>query len=403
MKFRVDKLLFASIVFASVYHNANYWRSVWFDPWYFVMMAATGSLGFYLSRKTHWSVGCFYFYVASSALWAFGWRTSYDHLPGLMPDVDILTLIAVGKVAAYTFASLTSLVMMVSLFEREDYKTMETLMAFLCFANSVYIIYQAISGRPSDQRGGLFGNPSISGCLIGFTFPFLCLQPPEPEGWFGQPLAHWLALGKRGIYLGIPVIAVLLTRSSQPVGVLGVVILAWASHKKPWVAEAPRLALASVACVSAVFWAMSDHDNFAVFSDSGRFTLWKQVFPWWWNFGSVWFGQGTGVTQLLAPIVQKSNMPAVPLSSTQDWWLWLHSDWLQMLLENGVLGALLGATMYAFALVKSYRKADWLFAATVGIGACGIFNFPVHFPVHAFCLVVILGMCFHQTYMRREI
>ena len=396
MAIRLDKILCVLLFFAALYFHENYWRSVWWDKWFFVMGAFTLYVCLKSVEKFHWSLAAFTLIIMTSSLWVFGWRQSY-------PGADLATILAMGKVAAYTYAVLTLFLLAATHFGEEEYERLGDLFALLCMVNSALIVWQTMCGKEINYRGGVFGNPSISGCFIAMAYPYLCFQKRQR-----LPYPNWAAYTRRLLYLVIPVIAVFCTKASQPVGVMVIVVLAALWHYKVRMWRLVGRPIGNGVWITALvllfgfglLW-LSASPTDAPFNSTGRFEIWREAMGWWWANGKFWVGQGTGISQILLPSIQKEALDLNHLPSTMDWWLWFHSDWVQLLFENGAVGLLMGFLMYVYALKFSFRKSMWLFSAVAGCGATALFNFPVHFPFHALLMMATAAMVFDKKYLAK--
>ncbi len=85
---RTDKLLGLALIVICLYFNDNYWRSVWADKWFLVMLSLNAFWAYKIAGRFHWSVGALLFALMSSALWGFGWNASYSW-------VDLTTQLAI--------------------------------------------------------------------------------------------------------------------------------------------------------------------------------------------------------------------------------------------------------------------------------------------------------------------
>lgn len=356
-------LWYLGFFFMALYvYIPNYWRSVWYDKWAFVVALSVIFALLKLRDRFHWSGLLLVAYLASSALWSFGWRTAYDGEP--------VVLMGIGKVTAYTLASLLALSFFSLCCEETDYKRLFNIFGWVCFVNSVVIIAEALCGLPAMARGGLFGNPSMSASIVAFSWPFALRLGARGRTGFIIPLLNVL----------LPPIACVLTGAAQPTGVLIVVMLAiWfkgtQSFKSIW-----RIGLFGALLFVCLHFT-SFKDNHAILEDEGRFHAWKLGLRWWWDYGHHWTGQGTGITQLFLPLIERVQFITHGTQGASiDWWLWFHSDWLQTLFEGGYIGLILALNMYGFALYLSFKKAPRLFPVVIGLGASAVFNFPVHWP-----------------------
>lgn len=280
-----------------------------------------------VSLKTHWSVGPFLFVALLNT-------ADYPHNAYLI----LVTLLF--------FVSLPPTLKTVH--------RLIVLLASVCIVSTGVTFSQA--GVEPYYRMGLSGNASMNGSLIAMTFPAYAL-------WCAR---HLTLLG-RVTFTPIPVIAIYMTGASTPIGVLCVAILVYASRS---------LARVFVPVVAALFTLGFGLQGAEFLSDTGRFSIWRQTLKTWVSEGNLYSGMGTGsVHQYLRLDNVLNNRPRGGF--------WVHNDWFQILIENGVIGLTAAALLFAFALIKSESR-PWLQSSIAAFGACMIFNFPLHMPLHAF-------------------
>lgn len=383
---RIDLLFGWTMMLITFYfYPANYWRSVWWDKWFLVMAACTVFWAYKLGRRFHWSVGTLSLVILMSALWGYGWRPAYAGL-------DFDQQLAIKEIGAYTYASFTILSLLAYFSDAEMFDTAVKFTAGICLLNASYINGQWLWHIPAQARGGFFGNPSMSGCLLAFSLPLLMSRIRAGEDALMAFFDITCVL--------VVLTAIFLTGASQPVGVLLVVVVAiWTRSMRPCLSDFLAGAfLITIACLTLLMFSTYRlHEG--IFDSSGRFFVQHQGLVWWWKYGNHWLGMGTGLTQILLPLIQREALPQVVQAQHLDLYMWFHSDWLQLLFENGVVGLASGLVMYGCALRIAWRKAPWLFASVVGVGATALFNFPVHFPMHALIAVFIFAMAFDRKYL----
>ena len=368
-------------------NEIEYWNSVWADKWFYLMGILSLSLTYRLKQKYHWSICVLVAYLLLSALWAFGYSGSYYF--ALRERLD-----DIKANSSYAFIAIALTVAFVSELKIKDLKVAEGVIGIIGFLNSAMIIAQRGFYYDKGLRGGFLGNPSMSGCFIAFALPFM----------------------RNRLQVVFGIIAILLTGTSQPVGVLAVVgaaSLMWFPKRKRLMVNGIGLVIrpsyfkiisqvSFVLATACVFVYLtipkitSKHGR-SPFDDSGRFEMWKIAITPLFENGHYIVGQGTGSTAALVPrlhLIHESKRHGVGEHFKIDEWKWLHSDFIQLLFENGLVGLCLGILASVFALYFSYLKSQRLFAATSGLIATAIFNFPAHFPIHAFSGALILAMCF---------
>lgn len=114
-----------------------------------------------------------------------------------------------------------------------------------------------------------------------------------------------------------------------------------------------------------------------------RLSMWRLA----WNFiaqSSPWrilFGRGLGTTPIWAPALQYMHESPYPPN------LWLHNDWLQLLLELGAVGvtATLATAAYYWGKISDVGRATLL---GFGVGMVG--DMPLHWAAHGLILWVLV-------------
>ncbi len=115
--------------------------------------------------------------------------------------------------------------------------------------------------------------------------------------------------------------------------------------------------------------------------DNSRFKAWPLFFDYWSETANPYLGWGAGSFPFYGPKTQivKNFMVEKQADGSLlgSWFLWAHNDWLQILLEFGIIGAVLSLLVYFKLLRMSYRRPA-LFAATVAYGVIMVGNYPWH-------------------------
>lgn len=126
-------------------------------------------------------------------------------------------------------------------------------------------------------------------------------------------------------------------------------------------------------------------------SDSGRFWIWGTCIKYWWHSGpwNVVAGFGAGTLRVFYPIIQMTD-------ATNPWptrhMLWLHNDWLQVLVEQGVLGFL--AFLYLVITMFKRKRDPGIRAMFAAYGGVMWTNFPFHMAPHALFGVLLVHAAF---------
>ncbi len=426
-----------------------YWTAVWWDKWFFLLGALTIFFATKIGRLRHWSVGLLVGYSMLSALWALGWSGAYEHQPEFIRA-------AIQIYSAYAYIAIAMLASVLLWFRLSDFMMAEMAIELLCILNSAAIILQTSFEVSPGLRGGFLGNPSMGGCFVAMTAPLVYRA--------AFPLRRSTGIPRVAVLL--PIAAVLFTGTSQPVGVLAVVAVMyymcvklarplyivpnpdfgaihWDEARQLWVGTGigryigqevvtspdrivwtrtrserrpiDRRRLASVAAAAAVGIAIagitipltSSKQGRSPFDSSGRFQVWREVIPAWAEVGRTWVGQGTGTTPAIVPRIQAlfgsiKSGGGTNMFSFEEY-RWLHSDWLQILVENGAIGLILALLTAWFAARRAWIEGPAFFAAVMGYIATMTFNFPVHQPFHALVGAILLARVFYkQSYCGGE-
>lgn len=97
-------------------------------------------------------------------------------------------------------------------------------------------------------------------------------------------------------------------------------------------------------------------------TNDGRFELWKEIFAFWSKAPTPgeqinhFLGSGTGSFMMYGPHINMIN------GNSKLYFIWAHSDWLQILFEQGYIGLGLALLTAGFALWHARRRM-WLFSS----------------------------------------
>lgn len=228
---------------------------------------------------------------------------------------------------------------------------------FRCIAitNAIYMLTSLLWGEPS----GFLLNPSMSGCFNACVLPFFFYP--------GKPC--------KKIPVILLVLSILATHKNQPIALLFLVLGVKLLRRRLW-KETLAAIILSVGVGKYLIGKM-------LFNPEGRTEVWRDSFHFWKDYVNPWFGTGLGTFYFIGP--------ALTAEKYKIGFIWLHSDWLQVLFEMGLVGALLFVAAYIQALCRSWNEHR-LFTSLIAFGAFGIANFPMHNPISGFFgLLLILS------------
>lgn len=133
---------------------------------------------------------------------------------------------------------------------------------------------------------------------------------------------------------------------------------------------------------------------YKITTGNGRYHIWYEALSWWWH--NPWevqvFGVGLGS---VGPLLDRTDsiIHAIQQQAgdTHGDYLWLHSDWVQILFEQGILGLVSALTIFGLSIFKAIKKERGAYlAAILAYGITMLTNFPWHWPIHALFGAVIM-------------
>ncbi len=352
-------------------YGGNYWHYHWHLKWAVLMSALCLPVAWLVAKRFHWSAALPVLSTLGTGVYIFAWRDNpYS-------EWQLMDQLAVHKTSAYTTFTFLMLLTFFSLAPKSIYKQIKGAYALFALINSVAVLYYACLGRAPYFRGTLIGNASMTSSLIGITYPWV-IEQAFGRGFLSIPM------------LILPVAAVWSLESTMGVGVLLVSILAmlYVTFGREF-----KMVFVSVAMTLTVMFGSSGYYMFgqgdgAFFRDSGRFSRWQAFMSYWWDNVNHAVGTGPGTAEVLLPYIQMLKGEVA-----NEFFLWFHGDAIQLIFEQGYLGAASYLVMCGFA-VRLARPNVFNFAPLLAYLACTLGNYPVHLPLHAFLGFALFAMSF---------
>ncbi len=216
---------------------------------------------------------------------------------------------------------------------------------------------------------GLLGNRSIgaSFTVVWFFFSLHLLSTLDLSRRVRQVVFY-------GSLLAIPAVLISSSGISYLALIAGLAATALAvTPRHAW--SIPR-ALALLASLTIAV-SLGSYVKPQFFEHMSRYDAWPMFMKWHWENTNMFLGAGAGTFKFYGPHIQET------LHYMEGrWWLWLHSDWLQIICEYGFIGAALSGITY-FQLVTSALKRPLLLGAVVAYGTIAVANYPFHIAITA--------------------
>lgn len=299
-------------------------------------------------KKRGWLFGLTFFWFSFCAVRVFAISQPVH------PDWPFPVTLLLESAAASTLFFLMLYYTLVSLFEPDAWVRIFRVVGW---ANAVGIILGAFHGTPY----GLLVNASMSGCLSAVLLPFF--------------------LEKKRLGAAVLIVSIFIARQSLPLAVSSVMLAVFLVRHRCFLTL-----LLSGGAILAVGKFLTHHEDGSLFNTHGRWLTWEDSFRWFNEHLSLWLGGGSGSFFALGPMLT---------AKTGNLFLWAHSEYLQVLLEQGIIGLTLLVSLYGMGLWKS-RKMPALFYSLIGYGAFGVANMPFRFPVSALLGAVLIQWAYAE-------
>ncbi len=294
------------------------------------------------------------------------------------PGIEISQILATKNLVATAFIEFW----VISLVFLLCWKTLRKPLAFgfyvIGLIHSVVLIYdQVILRIPTGEAEiGLLGNRSI-GASFAAVWVFFCFHFADYfvsddktiDGWTFFKKERRARFVKCTSLMGVTAILVSSSGISYLALLIGAIGLLWATRPKlaPWIA-AP---LGIVALCLAPFIKPE------IFQHNVRYEAWPLFLTFWTDHFDWAFGSGLGTFRIWGPSVQMLYH-----FREGQWWLWMHSDWMQIGLELGLIGLVASLLVFGDALRTAFKR-PYLFTSILCFGVVMLGNYPLHVPQFA--------------------
>lgn len=368
----MELLILISTLFIGMFHlNGDYWWPKW------IPLEALGVLiiDWSIFKRYGWLIGVSFLWPIIWALWIFGDQSVLAHSNGG-------SVLAIENVVLKATIAFVLVVVPIALSKKEWHLSIEDAFGALCIIDSIVVIVQKFFHA---EILGLLGNPSMNGCFIALSLPYLLLKPRTQQYAFlaieDLKPRDWLNVFIDLALIVITVVAIFLIGRTGPIVAFGFVVISHLlceNEMNKKISFSTRMFLGALLMVSLSICCMTFIPNF--FHDSGRISIWKHCLDWWWKNANVWVGTGNGTFFHIGPVVQTIyNINYDPIKEQGNFFIWAHNDWLQTLIEQGILGFTLLASVFVTAVVKCWKnKWSYEFSVVIGFGVIAFFNFPFH-------------------------
>lgn len=373
-------LILIALILSALHYNTDY---IFFSWWLGVSICFI-PLFFYYKEKTSnlfatclCGMGAYCTYVVLSTF------SVYGTLP---PGARLGYSLAAAMNFMCVFVPITALIAM----PKRYLSAVIDAIPLMCLINSIYVIVNWVFDIRFTNSMGHSGFLDYSG--MNGVYIAVCLVPTIKalfEDYKNR--AHWIVL-----VLGLA--ALVISKGSilwgvVSCGVLGVVLGLRLSGKT-------LLKLAPLAIVPILIAVLSEGSNVL---DSGRRFEAYRIFLNYWLSSDPWtiaFGFGPSEFQIISGMAQRAANFMTNENGSMWAWLWAHSEPIQVLIEYGIIGAILTLALISETLIKLYRKNDkTVFAIAISLVGSAIFDYPCRlFPT-----AILVMWCMVYAYQSEEL
>jgi hypothetical protein len=330
----------------------------------------------YFWRKYHWSLGVTVFATMFSGSMAFANRWMYSGL-------HVVEQIDIANIAAKATLTFLLLIIIADKLKLKAIWSLINAYIVVCFFHCRYVFYQLIFKPELTLTGstGFLPNISMGPSMLAMLLPITVWRTLDRTVsknmriFYGASAALFIIL----TYIeqsSISYAAIVASQATLIFCVLSIIFGFWRS------ALVAGALVALMIPVGIIF-----DDEWAGFLSISRFQFWPMYFNWWKENASLLFGTGTGTFRHIGPVIQTLKQKDVG-----EWWLWAHNDWLQILFEVGILGALASLSLFITCIVRAYRAYMFeLVAALVAMLVVMAGNYPLRLAEFATLVMLLLA------------
>lgn len=399
MKKYIPNMLILSMIIGAVYFSdGTYWWSSWAVKWVTLLVIISGAIGWRIAKEFHWSLGIAFFYTMMSSVLLYATRGGYFH------EREVAEVLAMKTGLQFTNICFFA-VMTFFLVYKDRLKDIGEGFYWIAMANAVYtwIFWGYFKWIPTAM-GGIFGNPSMNLCFMAAVTPLVTAKMGNRMLKIG---GFWYVLNLLFLLIVAHKVGPILVLTSATVAL---VLSTYRNIR--WRIIGPILLVGFIlACLGGVEIESLRNEGLRVWwlehGSHGRMKVWEWAMAWWWHHGpmvpnhpdamdlsnaSHWFGYGNGTAQILVPRIQQFYR------DPNGFFMWFHSEPIQLLFEQGYLGVLAWGTVLIVALKRAFR-VPWLFACSVGYVVAMLGNYPLHMAYQAFfgCWLLVSVFNNHDT------
>lgn len=342
----------------------------WHSKWAVLLALLSFGVGAQLGRRTHWSAGLAFSYLCLGFIWVFAWRDNE------FSNFEPLVATSFESLAA---SGLTAFLLLTFFMADLDEKSRAALRLGIALSGAcaaIWIAMEFLLGARGNELHGPFSQASMTGCFLVMALPFSIYSNAKVSRAGLLPIA-------------IAIIFITLIDGRASVPLLGATVCAVC-----WFLGSDRIAffwrVVAVAIVIPLILVAGSFANHDLWNSSGRFEMYRRTMEWWSDNSLLAWGKGGGTFFIFGGHIQATTQ-----TNASSRMIWLHSDWLQLVFEHGLIGLTLVTTMLCFALLAAFQKGRKdVVMGLLSYSAMAVVQYPVHLAAHALVGMFLISEAF---------
>jgi len=340
-----------------------------FPRWFAFHVVAFLFLGFYFGKKYHPSLGLLITTTGLSGAQVFSGRWKYEELH-LISQLDMSNMSAKATLA---------FLLLVFIGDQLKRKTLYSFLwayASMIIASCLYSFYQYYYLKMHIEHSvGFLPNVSMGPNLAAVILP--------------------LFLWQKRYFSIIPVMIIVahiyVFRSSMA---WATVIMVVASTIFFMTSRNLRIYLAGGSVLVLGYLGRFIDGAWTSFLSIDRFQMWPIFISWWQTNADHYLGSGVGTFRHMGPTIQVQNN-----LHEGGYWLWAHSDFLQVIFETGLLGGFAALWLVIVCGVKLLSSKNYqiicIFLAylTMCLG-----NYPLRLAEYSFLGMILIAISLKENH-----
>lgn len=355
----------------------KYRGDIWEAKWAFLIAIIIVIFSVHVAKKLHWSVG-----LATLSTLLSSWYVGpfgYNHFSSQLNEYSLRFLHYQGCLAIIYFATVALFCVHIKQLTLQYFKFT---FGVFSLVSAAYYIAQVLSGPVPGTKAGFLGNMSLNTGMIVVTAPFILTLTRHPVRWLLYTISVSTILYSPGAstpwfiaMVQVPVLLAMRThrffaRQLWPVAItlisFGLLIAAYFSKYS----------------VSQLINLNSRLDQYLIFIKRFLDT-------------NILLGEGQGSFMTMSVL---RDMKVNESAKHVDLWYWAHSDVLQVLVEQGIIGLSFTLLCVFYAVKKTFQnRSAILLSSLVSYFVLAVCYFPVHWPIEALTGGLILTMSFRLS------